>query len=222
MAKNIMRFPIGNIATPRKIGINGFNSTTAAGNWPKKKRPYRNALNNGNKYGTNATTRSGTGTMLNPPPAYPRATTVVVPRARVALLSLAATARVVLVVVVVVPARAVRRPVVRVSPIPTARAATLRPIARVCRLARAVVVRTAARVAVVAVVAVVIIPRFALYHDSPSTASLSRRAARVASARRFFRAFRRDATSRRSMPRAVAVVVVVDSMRSRAGRYANP
>ena len=102
--------------------------------------------------------------MLNPPPAYPRATTVVVPRARVALLSLAATARVVAVVVV-----AVRRPVVRVSPIPTtARAAILRPVARVPRLVRAVVVRVALRVAravavaVAVAVVVVVIPRFAL------------------------------------------------------------
>ena len=29
MAKNTMRFPIGNVATPRKICSNGFNKITA-------------------------------------------------------------------------------------------------------------------------------------------------------------------------------------------------
>lgn len=53
MVKNIMRFFIGNIVILCKIGINGFNSIIAVGNWSKKKRSYRNAFNNGNKYGIN-------------------------------------------------------------------------------------------------------------------------------------------------------------------------
>jgi hypothetical protein len=67
----MIKFPIGNDDTARKIGINGFNNTIAAGNCAKKYLPYRNALNNGKMYGANATTRSGTGTILNPPPEYP-------------------------------------------------------------------------------------------------------------------------------------------------------
>ena len=71
MAKNMIKLPIGNDDTARKIGINGFNNTIAAGNCAKKYLPYRNALNSGKIYGASATTRSGTGTILNPPPEYP-------------------------------------------------------------------------------------------------------------------------------------------------------
>ena len=71
MAKKTIKLPIGSMATPRRIGINGFNNTTAAGNMVKKNLPYRKALINGKTYGRSATTRSGTGTMLNdPPPPY--------------------------------------------------------------------------------------------------------------------------------------------------------
>ncbi len=69
MAKNTIRFPIGNVATPRKIGINGFNKITAAGNCVKKNRPYRSALMSGNRYGTsrgdlNRLVEAGTDVMV--------------------------------------------------------------------------------------------------------------------------------------------------------------
>ena len=107
----MIKLPIGSMATPRRIGINGFSNTTAAGNIAKKNLPYRNALINGKTYGRSATTRSGTGTMLNDPPPPPYRPdiaddTTAEPRRLRSLyvaIGLTSTPRVVVVAFVVIP-----------------------------------------------------------------------------------------------------------------------